>query len=244
MFLFRRRSTEKLDLGWLHTDMHSHLIPGIDDGSPDIETSLELIKGLNEIGYKKLITTPHILWEVYPNTPEIITEGFSELKKSVEAEGLGVELKPAAEYFIDDYFDAHLKSKAPLLTLSENLILVEFSMVTAPMDLQETLFEAQLQNYQPVIAHPERYTYLSRRKEVFDELKNAGCMFQLNLLSLTGYYGEAVQELAEYLVRKDYYDLAGTDLHGQKHLAALQKLTGSSDLKRLKDSGRLRNPHL
>src|SRR4051812_20604064 len=143
MFLFRRRSTEKLDLGWLHTDMHSHLIPGIDDGSPDIETSLELIKGLNEIGYKKLITTPHILWEVYPNTPEIVTEGIAELKKSVAAEGVGVDLHGAAEYFIDDYFDTQLRSKAPLLTLSENLILVEFSMVTAPMDLQETLFEAQ-----------------------------------------------------------------------------------------------------
>lgn len=244
MFLFRKRSTEKLDLGWLHADMHSHLIPGIDDGSPDIKTSLELIKGLNEIGYKKLITTPHILWEVYPNTPEIITEGIEELKKSVKAEGLDVELNAAAEYFIDDYFQAQLKSKASLLTISGNMILVEFSMVTAPMELHETLFEAQLQNYQPVIAHPERYTYLTRRKEVFDELKNAGCMFQLNLLSLTGYYGEPVQELAEYLVRKEYYDLAGTDMHGQKHLSALQKLAGSSELRRLKESGLLKNPHL
>lgn len=244
MFLFRKRSSEKLDLGWLHADMHSHLIPGIDDGAPDMKTSMELIKGLGEIGYGKLITTPHILWEIYPNTIEVISEGLGELKRNAAAEGINIELNAAAEYFIDDYFDTQLATKAPLLKISENMVLVEFSMVTAPMDLQTTLFEAQLQNYQPVIAHPERYTYLTRRKEVFDDLKNAGCMFQMNLLSLTGYYGEPVQELAEYLIKKEYYDLAGTDLHGQKHLSALQKLAGSQQLKRLKDSGMLKNAHL
>ena len=114
-------------------------------------------------------------------------------------------------------------------------------MLTAPLDLQEVLFEMQLQNYQPVIAHPERYVYLSRKKEFFDELKNAGCYLQLNLLSLTGYYGGAVQDLAEYLLKKDYYDFAGTDLHHHRHLAALQKLGASPLLKRLCDSGTIKN---
>ena len=127
---------------------------------------------------------------------------------------------------------------------SGSLMLVEFSMVTAPMDLQQVLFEMQIQNYLPVIAHPERYVYLNSRKEVFDELKDSGCYFQLNLLSLTGYYGKAVQELAEYLCKKNYYNLAGTDLHHQRHLSTLQRLASSSLLQRLKESGVLKYAQL
>ena len=99
----------------------------------------------------------------------------------------------------------------------------------------------QIQNYQPVIAHPERYTYLNRKRDFFDELKSTGLFFQLNLLSLTGHYGNTVQELAEYLLKKDYYDFAGTDLHHHRHLAALQKLGASPLLKKLKDSGAIKN---
>jgi protein-tyrosine phosphatase len=230
-----------LSLEWLHTDMHSHLVPGIDDGSPDMATSLELIRGFAELGYKKIITTPHILWEVYPNTAEGIKAGAEELKKALTDAGIDIELIAAAEYFIDEHFQELLKHKTPLLPISGNMVLVEFSMLTAPLDLQESLFEMQMQNYQPIIAHPERYVYLSRKKEFFDELKNAGCLFQLNLLSITGHYGSAVQELAEYLLKKDYYDFAGTDLHHYRHLAALQKMGSSGALKRLKESGRLKN---
>jgi tyrosine-protein phosphatase YwqE len=117
-------------------------------------------------------------------------------------------------------------------------------MVTAPMELQEAIFKMQMLNYQPVIAHPERYVYLSQRKSVYDDLKNSGCLFQVNLLSLTGAYGSTVQELSEYLVRKEYYDYAGTDMHGHKHLQAMQKLSSSALLQRLKDSGLIRNHQL
>jgi protein-tyrosine phosphatase len=240
MFFFKKKENSS-DLSWLCADMHSHLIPGIDDGSPDMATSLELIRGFTHLGYKKIITTPHILWEVYPNTAEIITEGANELRAAMTEAGITIELTAAAEYFIDEHFQELLKNKIPLLTLSGNMVLVEFSMLTAPLDLQEVLFEMQMQNYQPVIAHPERYVYLSRRKEAFDELKNTGCFLQLNLLSLTGHYGSQVQELAEYLLKKDYYDFAGTDLHHHRHLAALQKMGSSPLLKRLKDSGSLKN---
>lgn len=237
---FSRKNKVLSDLSWLQTDMHSHLIPGIDDGAPDLATSLSLIKGLHALGYKKLITTPHILWEIYPNTHDKIINGISDVRKAVQLEGIEVELHAAAEYFIDEHFEQELKNKVPLLTLSGNMVLVEFSMLNAPMDLQEVLFEMQMQNYQPVIAHPERYTYLARKKEFFDELKDAGCYFQLNLLALTGYYGPPVQELADYLLKKNYYDLAGTDLHHARHLAALQKLP-SAALKKLRESAELKN---
>ena len=204
--------------------MHSHLLHGIDDGSPDITTSLELIKGFQLLGYRKIITTPHVLWEIYPNTTETILAKQEELRREILNAGIDIEFQAAAEYFIDDHFAEQLKNKIPLLPISGNMVLVEFSMITAPMDLQEVLFEMQMQNYQPVLAHPERYTYLGRNKELFDQFKNAGCLFQLNLLSLSGYYGDSVLQLADYLVKKGLYDLAGTDLHNERHLLQLQKL--------------------
>jgi tyrosine-protein phosphatase YwqE len=220
--------------------MHSHLLPGIDDGSPDMSTSLQLIRGLKDLGYKKIITTPHVLWEIYPNTRETIVNKQQEVQKEIEAAGIDIEFKAAAEYFIDDHFAGQLKNKVPLLTISANMVLVEFSMVNMPMDLQEVLFEMQLQNYQPVLAHPERYSFLLRKKEVFDELKNAGCLFQLNLLSLSGHYGEGIQQIAESLLKKGYYDYAGTDLHHHRHLSLLQNLP-SAAVKKLQDTGLIKN---
>jgi tyrosine-protein phosphatase YwqE len=241
MFFSRKKKGDTLDLGWLGADMHSHLVPGIDDGARELEDALQMLRGLKALGYKKIITTPHILWEVYNNTPERITQGIGDVRAAAMEEGIGVELHAAAEYFIDDHFEEDLLAKKPLLTLSGNMVLVEFSMLTAPMDLQKIIFEMQLQEYQPVIAHPERYTYLARKREMFDELKAAGCFFQLNLLSLVGVYGNVVQELAEYMIKKEYYEFAGTDMHNVKHLELMQKLGGNAQLKRLQDSELLRN---
>ncbi|HEV7620658.1 MAG TPA: CpsB/CapC family capsule biosynthesis tyrosine phosphatase [Flavisolibacter sp.] len=241
MFFFTKKDKSNLDLSWVHADMHSHLIPGIDDGSQDDETSLTLIKGLANLGYKKLITTPHVLSEMYPNTSDTILKGLEQLTSICKNENISIELKAAAEYFIDEFFEEELRNKKQFLTISGNMVLVEFSMITAPMDLQQILFEMQIQNYQPVIAHPERYIYLSRNKEFYEELKNSGCQFQLNLLSLTGYYGDSVQELAEYLIRKNLYDYAGTDLHNSRQLSLFQKLSSSVALKKLKESGMIKN---
>ncbi len=239
MIFWKKKKT--LDLSWIQTDIHSHLLPGIDDGSPDLATSIELIKGLSEYGFKKIITTPHILWEMYPNTSEIIIAGSAEVREKLQENNISVEFSAAAEYFLDEHFEQELKAKMPLLALKDNLVLVEFSMVTAPFDLKDLLFEMQMQNYQPLIAHPERYIYLRNKKTFFDELKESGYMFQLNLLSLTGHYGTSVQELAEYLVKKEYYDYAGTDLHNARHLSSLQKLQNTPLFSRLKDSQRLKN---
>jgi protein-tyrosine phosphatase len=241
MLFFRKKENTSIDLSWLQTDMHSHLIPGIDDGSPDLQTSIELIKGFASLGYSKIITTPHILWDVYPNTRELILNKYAELINAVLEAEIDIQIEVAAEYFIDEHLNSLLKNKTPLLTLSGNMVLVEFSMLSAPFDLQEVLFEMQLQNYQPVIAHPERYSYLNRKKEVFDELRNSGCLFQLNLLSLQGYYGSSVQELAEYLLKKGYYDFAGSDLHHERHMAGLQKLKTATWMRKLMESSSIKN---
>lgn len=238
--IFKKEDRGNNSFAWLKADMHSHLLPGIDDGSPDIATSLELIKGFEALGYKKIITTPHVLWEIYPNTTDTILKKRDEVRNEISKAGINIEFNAAAEYFIDDHFTEQLKNKTPLLTISGNMVLVEFSMVNMPMDLQDVLFEMQMQNYQPVLAHPERYTYLYRRKDFFDQLKDAGCYFQLNLLSLSGHYGEDVQKLADYLLKQNYYDLAGTDLHNSRHLSLLQKIP-LSQINRLKDTGTIKN---
>ena len=243
-FFGKKKEKSSIDLSWLGTDMHSHLLPGIDDGSPDLRTSLNMIRGLQDLGYKKLITTPHIFWELFRNTPEIVTDSLATLQKALQDEGINVEVRAAAEYFIDEHFEELLRDKSPLLTVSENKVLVEVSMVMAPLDLPQVLFQLQIQNYQPIIAHPERYTYLAAKKDFYDDLKDAGCLFQLNLLSLTGYYGKAVQDLAEYLCKQGHYDYAGTDLHHERHLAAIQKLSSSATFARLRDSGLLKNAGL
>jgi protein-tyrosine phosphatase len=222
-------------------DLHSHLLPGIDDGSPDVETSIKLLQGLKALGFHKIITTPHILWEMYPNTPEVITEQKEVVSAAIKDANMNIAFHAAAEYFIDEHFQKALQEKQPLLPIHNNIVLVEFSMITAPMDLLDVFFQMQLQGYQPLIAHPERYIYLQNRKAFYDDLKNSGCLFQLNLLSLTPHYGTTVQSLAEYLLKNELYDYAGTDLHGEKHLQALQRLAASPLYARLKDSGQVKN---
>ncbi|MBI5857831.1 MAG: histidinol phosphatase [Sphingobacteriales bacterium] len=228
----------------LKTDMHSHLLPGIDDGSPDITTSLNLIKGMMNLGYSKFITTPHIMWDMYKNTNDIIAEKLQLLRDALRSEGMNVEISAAAEYFLDDYVHSLVKNNQPLLTIKEKMVLVEFSLAYPAHGIKDILFDMQMQGYQPVIAHPERYIYLERDKNFYEELKDIGCLFQLNLLSLTSHYGKSVQELAQYLIKKDYYDLVGTDLHHSRHLEALHNPAINNALVKLVDSGKIQNNKL
>ena len=244
LFSTSRSVTGKADYSLLKTDMHSHLLPGIDDGSPDLETSLQLIRGMSALGYTKLITTPHIMWDMYKNTRDIILNKLDKLREAVKAEGIPVEINAAAEYFLDDHVAELLRNKEPLLTVSENRVLVEFSLAQPPMSLKEILFEMQMQDYQPVIAHPERYIYLQQNKELYEELKDIGCLFQLNMLSLSNHYGRSVHELAQHLIKKGYYDLVGTDLHHARHLEALANPALGPGLQKLLDSGKILNPVL
>ena len=224
--------------------MHSHLLPGIDDGAKDIETSLQLIRGLKELGYQKLITTPHIIWDIYRNTPEIINEKLEGVRNAVKQEGIDVEIHAAAEYFLDEHVEGLLKKKEPLLTVSGNKVLTEFSMAFPSLNIKDILFDMQMQGYQPIIAHPERYIYLQQNKEFYQELKDIGCMFQLNILALGGHYGRSVKDLAEYLLNNGFYDLVGTDLHNIHHLEDLQHAEMTAPLKKAIESGQISNREL
>jgi protein-tyrosine phosphatase len=242
--LFSKPSQSKPDYSMIGVDMHSHLLPGIDDGSPDLETSLKLIRGMMELGFTKFITTPHIMWDMYRNDRDIILAKLELVREAVQKAGLAVEINAAAEYFLDDHVAGLVKNNEPLLTVSGNLVLTEFSMAYPSHSLKDVLFDMQMQGYQPIIAHPERYIYLEQNKEFYEELKDIGCLFQLNILSLAGYYGKTVQELAQYLLKKGQYDLVGTDLHSFRHLDALQNPSLSAPLQKLMDSGKIKNKGL
>ena len=206
---------------WLSQDIHSHILPGIDDGSPDVETSVHLLKALGEVGLRKFICTPHIIGDMYRNTPETIGNALEILKAAVAKEGMNVELSAAAEYMLDDHFMELLRKKKPLLTLRKNYILTELSYASSPDNLEQIAFEILTNNYQPLMAHPERYFYYHKNYNAYHRLKELGFFLQVNLLSITGYYGKNVAKAAKYILENNLADFTGTDLHHVNHLRVL-----------------------
>jgi tyrosine-protein phosphatase YwqE len=244
MFFFTKKSTATPDYSVLKTDIHSHLLPGIDDGAPDIDTSLLLIKGLQDLGFQRLYTTPHVMAGMYPNTPEIISERLSMVRASLSGTELEMPFDAAAEYFLDDHMEATIQADHSFLTLPGRYLLCEFSMLTPTMGLKRMIFDLQMKGYRVIIAHPERYVYLQSNKTFYDDLKDMGCDFQLNILSLGIHYGKVVQSLAQYLIKQGYYDFAATDLHHTRHLEMLRDPKIGEGLKMLMDGCPIRNTEI
>lgn len=238
------RGNAAADLRVLGVDMHSHLLPGIDDGSPDVATSIALIRALQQVGYRKFITTPHIYPDLYPNTAATIAAAHQQLLEGLQAEGMEVDLHAAAEYFIDEFFSERLERGEPLLTLHRNWVLVEVSFVSPPADLNHIIFDMVTGGYQPVLAHPERYAFYHTKRDVYHRFKDQGCLLQINALSLVGYYGRGVQDAARYLVHEKLVDLVGTDLHHQRHMDALQDPRLHTELQRVNEWCHLLNKEM
>ena len=221
---------EHADAGWafLGGDMHSHFIPGIDDGAKTMEDSIKLLQAMEAMGYKTVITTPHVMIDFYPNTTEIIETGLQKVKDAMAAHNINLSIKAAAEYYIDEYFMEKL-GKEPLLTIYQKEVLVEFSMMVEPPMLFDVIYNMQQAGYRPIIAHPERYLFYHNNFTRYKELKNRGCLLQLNMLSVTGYYGKNIKVVADDLLKKGMYDYCGSDMHHEKHAAALKAITRSRD---------------
>jgi len=223
--------------------MHSHILPGIDDGAPNVETSLQLIRGLMDLGYQSFIATPHIYQELYPNTATTIETALQATRTALQAADIKVRIEAAAEYMLDDHFETLLE-KGSLLTLPGRRVLIEMSPLSAPPLLDHYLFRLQLKGYIPLIAHPERYHFLKTNKNHYHDWFDRGCELQLNLLSLTGYYGPTVRDTALYLLKNQLVHFAGTDAHHQKHLELLQKTLHDKNLQKLLQYEGLRNKML
>ena len=215
------------------TDIHCHIVPGIDDGSPDVKTSVELIERMKGWGINRIIASPHVTQEAFENTPETITQALALLKSELDACGINIELSHSAEYRIDEYFLTQL-DKGNIVPLPGNYLLVENSFLQEPWNIDQLLFDLKVRGYKPILAHPERYFYYyGSKRSRYDEIHGVGTLFQINLLSLAGYYGKDEKMIAEYLLEKGYVDFIGTDLHRHAHADAIEAYLVSKDYRKI-----------
>jgi tyrosine-protein phosphatase YwqE len=221
-FKKKKETTPFVDFSIIGTDIHSHFIPAIDDGSDSLETSITLIKGLVAQGFKHIITTPHVMSDHYENTSEVILSGLKTVQERLNTEGVNVTLHAAAEYYMDEYF-LNLLSTQPLLTLWDNHVLVEMGFYSPPRGWEDYFFKISLKGYQPILAHPERYSYFHKSYVEYNEIKEKGVLLQVNALSLTGYYGESVKKTAFRLLDDKLIDFIGTDAHHVRHIETLKE---------------------
>jgi protein-tyrosine phosphatase len=232
--LFKSKPTLKDLIPDNHIDIHSHLLPGIDDGAKTFEDSLRLTRELLSFGFTEFITTPHIIQYVWENTLEQILVNKTATVKELDKNNINIPFRAAAEYLMDDQF-VRLFQSGELLTLKDNYVLVEMSYINPPIHLYNILFDLKIAGYIPVLAHPERYLFYHNNFDEYVKLKKAGCLFQLNLLAVVGYYGNGITKIAEALLKKGMYDFVGSDVHHDNHIAAFQQKVQLRDLLPLKE---------
>lgn len=237
------KSGEPIDLGLIGVDMHSHFIPGIDDGAKTLQESVEMITAMAELGYRKVITTPHIMGDFYRNTPANIGAGLELVRTAVKQAGVNIDIDAAAEYYFDFEFEKKLETEK-LLTMGDNYVLFEVSYMNSPDNLDGLIFRMQTGGYKPILAHPERYPYWFRDMSNFEKLKDKGVYFQLNINSLTGHYSMETAKIAEKMIDKGWYEFAGSDCHHTGHQELLRKVRTAPALRKLIESGKLLNSTL
>lgn len=245
-FLFKSGKVAP-DLSFIGVDMHSHLLPGIDDGLKEVEQSVEFIKALKALGYQKLICTPHILSDLYPNSRETIMPKLALLRKALKDADVHMKIDAAAEYMIDHDFSqlvGSVKKREDLLTIERDYILVEMSYLQASPVFEQTIFDLRMLGLTPIIAHPERYSYYHHQFDQYERFKELGCKLQVNLLSLSGGYGPQVKKTAEKLFKNQLVDLVGTDMHHERHLQNLKELATRKEFYTLLSDAQLLNKSL
>ena len=240
LLLKRGRTFKRFDFSQLCCDLHSHLIPDIDDGVIDVEESVSLIRQFKQLGFTRLITTPHIQDEFFKNTPEIINSGLEEVKQALIKENIDIEIEAAGEYLLDDGFEKKMQNGG-LMTFGKKHILVELSFYSPHPNFKSFIFDLQLDGYQVIMAHPERYSYWYRDFKKFEELKDSGILFQLNLVSLSGHYGETVKKIAQKMIEMQMIDLVGSDMHNQHYMNSYIKAANNKWFHKLFASGNLKN---
>jgi protein-tyrosine phosphatase len=240
IFKRNKRLSAPVDLSVLGCDIHSHLVPSIDDGSKSIEDSLNMISQLYELGYKKIITTPHIMGDAYRNTPENILGGLEHVKEALKQNNIPAEMSAAAEYYLDFDFERKLDNEK-LLTFGNNYVLFEVSYLNPPDNLYHVIFKMQTLGYKPVLAHPERYNFWHSEFETYESIVDKGVLLQLNINSLTGYYSLSTKKIAEQMIDKNMISMLGTDCHHTGHINLIKQVVYEPALQKLIESGRLLN---
>jgi len=242
--IFKKKSkTPEFDFKNIGIDMHSHILPGIDDGAPTVKESIQLVKRLIDLGFKKLIATPHIMADYYRNTPETINNALDILREELVKQQIDIPVEAAAEYYLDETFEAKI-DKGNLMTMGNNYVLFELSYINYPNNIKDIIQKLNDKGYKPILAHPERYPYLYGSLENYYKIREFGCYFQLNTISLTGYYGKQTQKVAEELAENMMIDFIGSDMHHLKHADALYQSLFTNKLKFLLGESGLQNEML
>ena len=229
MFSIFKKKNKNNNLSFIGIDMHSHLLPELDDGVQNMEDTIGFMEELIKLGYRKLICTPHIITDVHPNTSEIILARLDFVRKTLKEKNINIEIEAAAEYMIDYEFEKKLKNKEPFLTFGDNYILIEQSYATPYNNIENVIFDLNIAGYKPILAHPERYSYYHYNYDYYTTLKSRGCFFQLNLLSLSGYYGKPIRKVSERLLKDNAVEFVGTDMHHINHLKLTSLFATSGD---------------
>lgn len=220
-------------------DIHSHLLPKLDDGVKSFEESLLILERMRKLGYRKVITTPHVIHDAYPNTSEGILEKWMLLRKKIEINQLDIEIEAAAEYQIDDNFIKMLDGNAEFLTFGKKYILVETPFFNEPVYLQSVIFKLNALGFKPILAHPERYVYFQNNPKFLKEISQMNIYFQINMNSLAGFYDKAAQKLAEWMIDHKMVHFLGSDCHNMRHMETTETLTNNKFLKKAIKNGLL-----
>lgn len=231
MFNPFRNKPENDDRLFFSTDLHCHVLPGIDDGAPTVEKGVELVKALKRWGIDRIIATPHVAEDVFPNTIDTITPAIDSLRHALDEAGIEVDLSHSAEFRIDDHALTQIATKT-IPTMPGNRLLVENSFIQEPWNLDKTLFQLKVQGYRLILAHPERYAYYHGNRSRLSALHANGMDFQINVLSLAGYYGKEIKGMVEWLIDNNLVEYIGTDIHRQEHIEAIDRYIGSRDFRR------------
>lgn len=208
--------------GRLQTDIHSHLLPGLDDGVKTMEEAEEIILRFQSLGYTKLITTPHVISDSYKNTTAGIQQRLMDLREHLSQRNINMTIEAAAEYYLDEQLLEKLDNE-PLLTFGSKYLLFETNFMTEPFNLKDFIFRANTKGYKPVLAHPERYLYLQNNLAKVEDILNRGVLLQVNISSITGYYSRPAHVTAQKLIDKGWVHLLGSDCHHLQHVQLVDK---------------------
>ena len=230
-FFFKKR--ELLPLPY-ERELHCHIIPGVDDGAVDMESSVKYLQALQGFGVKKIVFTPHSIETRFENDDNIVAPIYEKLCEKALRSGIDMEFAFSYEYRIDERFANMLEageydsSECKLRPLHGRYILVENSFNHPPYGLDEILFKLQSGGFYPILAHPERYGYYALRNgDRYHHLQDMQLEFQCNVLSFSGHYGDMAKKAALWLLEQGYVNFLGTDLHNHHHIEALDKFLRS-----------------
>lgn len=224
------------------TDIHSHLIPGIDDGSKSLEQSIDILRNMSSLGFKKVITTPHIMSHRFPNSKENILLDYAKVQRELVKQNIDIDLQVAAEYYYDEHF-IELIENEELMTFGDNYVLFELSYTVKPFILDQTVYKLQEAGYKPVLAHPERYTYYSTQSH-YSALKEMGLYFQINAISTQNFYGKKAKQAVEKIISLGMVDFIGSDIHSQKYFDSFSFALRSKLYKKLMKNNPIKNDFL